>query len=112
LGSAADPGAHKDFLNPRRNAWFGHGSVEVFWARRNGEVVGRVALKEGLVHTRPLVLLRRGGAGAPISLAGEGDCGGTDRRGGPGLWPTTRGRSFEWVANTPWNRVRCAPPAG
>ena len=99
LGSAADHGTHKDFLNPRKNAWFGHGSVEVFLARRNGEVVGRVALKEGLVHTRPLVLLRRGVAGAPISLAGEGDCGGTDRRGGPRLWRATPGRSFEWGAN-------------
>lgn len=33
----------KDFLDPRKNAWFKHGSVELFLARRNGEVVGRIA---------------------------------------------------------------------
>jgi GNAT superfamily N-acetyltransferase len=33
----------KDFLDPRKNAWFEHGSVELFLARRNGEVVGRIA---------------------------------------------------------------------
>jgi GNAT superfamily N-acetyltransferase len=33
----------KDFLNPRKNAWFAHGSVELFLARQNGEVVGRIA---------------------------------------------------------------------
>jgi len=33
----------KDFLNPRKNPWFDHGAVELFLARRGGEVVGRIA---------------------------------------------------------------------
>ena len=33
----------RDFLDPRKNAWFKHGSVELFLARRNGVVVGRIA---------------------------------------------------------------------
>ncbi|HZA51194.1 MAG TPA: N-acetyltransferase, partial [Myxococcaceae bacterium] len=33
----------RDFLDPRKNAWFKHGSVELFLARRNGQVVGRIA---------------------------------------------------------------------
>ena len=33
----------KDFLDPKKNAWFRHGSAELFLARRDGEVVGRIA---------------------------------------------------------------------
>src|SRR3954465_10909628 len=33
----------KDFLNPRKNPWFEFGQVELFLARRNGQVVGRIA---------------------------------------------------------------------
>lgn len=33
----------KDFLNPKKNPWFEFGTVELFLARRNGEVVGRIA---------------------------------------------------------------------
>ena len=33
----------KDFLDPRKNPWFEFGSVELFLARRGGEVVGRIA---------------------------------------------------------------------
>src|SRR5688500_2718129 len=33
----------KDFLNPKKNPWFEFGKVELFLARKNGEVVGRIA---------------------------------------------------------------------
>src|SRR6478672_11001136 len=33
----------KDFLNPSKNPWFEFGTAELFLARRNGEVVGRIA---------------------------------------------------------------------
>jgi GNAT superfamily N-acetyltransferase len=33
----------RDFLDPKKNAWFEFGSVELFLARRGGKVVGRVA---------------------------------------------------------------------
>src|SRR6476469_5193942 len=33
----------KDFLNPKKNPWFEFGTVELFLARRAGQVVGRVA---------------------------------------------------------------------
>ena len=33
----------KDFLNPKKNPWFEFGNAELFLARRNGEVVGRIA---------------------------------------------------------------------
>jgi hypothetical protein len=33
----------KDFLDPRKNPWFEFGTVELFLARRQGEVVGRIA---------------------------------------------------------------------
>lgn len=33
----------KDFLNPRKNPWFEFGKVELFLARRGGQVVGRIA---------------------------------------------------------------------
>ena len=33
----------KDFLNPKKNPWFEFGKVELFLARRNGQVVGRIA---------------------------------------------------------------------
>lgn len=33
----------KDFLDPKKNPWFEFGTVELFLARRNGEVVGRIA---------------------------------------------------------------------
>lgn len=33
----------KDFLNPKKNPWFEFGTVELFLARRNGQVVGRIA---------------------------------------------------------------------
>ena len=33
----------KDFLNPKKNPWFEFGTVELFLARRNGLVVGRIA---------------------------------------------------------------------
>jgi GNAT superfamily N-acetyltransferase len=33
----------KDFLNPRKNPWFEFGTVELFLARRAGQVVGRIA---------------------------------------------------------------------
>ncbi len=32
-----------DFLNPKKNPWFEFGTVELFLARRKGEVVGRIA---------------------------------------------------------------------
>ena len=33
----------RDFLDPSKNPWFEFGSVELFLARRGGEVVGRIA---------------------------------------------------------------------
>jgi GNAT superfamily N-acetyltransferase len=33
----------RDFLDPRKNPWFDFGKVELFLARRDGEVVGRIA---------------------------------------------------------------------
>jgi len=33
----------RDFLDPKKNPWFEFGSVELFLARRNGKVVGRIA---------------------------------------------------------------------
>src|SRR6476469_4150919 len=33
----------KDFLNPKKNPWFEFGKVELFLARRGGQVVGRIA---------------------------------------------------------------------
>ncbi len=33
----------KDFLDPTKNPWFEFGKVELFLARRNGEVIGRIA---------------------------------------------------------------------
>ncbi|HEX9507576.1 MAG TPA: N-acetyltransferase [Myxococcales bacterium] len=33
----------KDFLNPKKNPWFEFGRVELFLARRRGEVIGRIA---------------------------------------------------------------------
>ncbi|MBX5481498.1 MAG: N-acetyltransferase [Myxococcaceae bacterium] len=33
----------RDFLDPKKNPWFEFGAVELFLARRNGEVVGRIA---------------------------------------------------------------------
>jgi GNAT superfamily N-acetyltransferase len=33
----------KDFLDPKKNPWFEFGEVELFLARRGGEVVGRIA---------------------------------------------------------------------
>src|SRR5262245_8453476 len=33
----------RDFLNPRKNPFFDFGEVELFLARRHGEVVGRIA---------------------------------------------------------------------
>ncbi|MHB1844163.1 MAG: GNAT family N-acetyltransferase [Deltaproteobacteria bacterium] len=36
----------RDFLNPRRNPFYQHGVVELFLARRQGEVVGRIAAIE------------------------------------------------------------------
>lgn len=33
----------KDFLDPKKNPWFDFGQVELFLARRHGEVVGRIA---------------------------------------------------------------------
>jgi hypothetical protein len=33
----------KDFLDPKKNAWFEFGSAELFLARRAGKVVGRIA---------------------------------------------------------------------
>jgi GNAT superfamily N-acetyltransferase len=33
----------KDFLDPKKNPWFEFGSVELFLARREGKVVGRIA---------------------------------------------------------------------
>jgi ribosomal protein S18 acetylase RimI-like enzyme len=33
----------RDFLNPRKNPWFDFGQVELFLARRGGQVVGRIA---------------------------------------------------------------------
>src|SRR5438876_10605068 len=32
-----------DFLDPSKNPWFQFGKAELFLARRNGEVVGRIA---------------------------------------------------------------------
>jgi hypothetical protein len=43
-----------------------------------------------------------------MAAAGEGGGAGFARGGRR----TTRERSFEWGANTPWNRVRCAPSGG
>ncbi len=36
----------KDFLNPKKNPWFEFGRVELFLARRRGEVIGRIAAVE------------------------------------------------------------------
>jgi GNAT superfamily N-acetyltransferase len=33
----------RDFLDPKKNPWFEFGTVELFLARRNGEVMGRIA---------------------------------------------------------------------
>jgi GNAT superfamily N-acetyltransferase len=33
----------RDFLDPKKNPWFEFGSVELFLARRDGQVVGRIA---------------------------------------------------------------------
>ncbi|MFN0064593.1 MAG: N-acetyltransferase [Myxococcaceae bacterium] len=33
----------RDFLNPKKNPWFEFGQVELFLARRNSQVVGRIA---------------------------------------------------------------------
>ena len=33
----------KDFLDPKKNPWFEFGTVELFLARRGGEIVGRIA---------------------------------------------------------------------
>ena len=33
----------RDFLDPKKNPWFEFGKVELFLARRSGEVVGRIA---------------------------------------------------------------------
>jgi GNAT superfamily N-acetyltransferase len=33
----------RDFLDPRKNPWFDFGKVELFLARRDGQVVGRIA---------------------------------------------------------------------
>src|SRR6516165_6022593 len=33
----------KDFLDPKKNPWFEFGNAELFLARRNGQVVGRIA---------------------------------------------------------------------
>ena len=33
----------RDFLDPKKNPWFEFGSVELFLARRDGKVVGRIA---------------------------------------------------------------------
>ncbi|MFZ5470477.1 MAG: GNAT family N-acetyltransferase [Myxococcota bacterium] len=33
----------RDFLDPKKNPWFEFGKVELFLARRNGQVVGRIA---------------------------------------------------------------------
>ena len=33
----------KDFLDPKKNPWFEFGKVELFLARRGGQVVGRIA---------------------------------------------------------------------
>jgi GNAT superfamily N-acetyltransferase len=33
----------KDFLDPKKNPWFEFGEVELFLARRDGQVVGRIA---------------------------------------------------------------------
>jgi|CXWL01.1.fsa_nt_gi GNAT superfamily N-acetyltransferase len=36
----------EDFLNPKKNPWFDHGRVEYFLARRQGQIVGRIAAIE------------------------------------------------------------------
>ena len=36
----------KDFLDPAKNPWLEFGKIELFLARRNGEVVGRIAAVE------------------------------------------------------------------
>jgi len=36
----------KEFLNPKKNPWFEFGSVQLFLARRSGQVVGRIAAVE------------------------------------------------------------------
>ncbi len=36
----------RDFLNPRKNPFYRHGVVELFLARRQGQVVGRIAAVE------------------------------------------------------------------
>ena len=33
----------RDFLDPKKNPWFEFGNAELFLARRNGQVVGRIA---------------------------------------------------------------------
>src|SRR3954451_449858 len=33
----------KDFLDPKKHPWFEFGTAQLFLARRNGEVVGRIA---------------------------------------------------------------------
>ncbi len=33
----------RDFLDPKKNPWFEFGTVELFLARRNGQVMGRIA---------------------------------------------------------------------
>jgi hypothetical protein len=36
----------EQFLNPKKNPWFEFGSVQLYLARRNGELVGRIAAVE------------------------------------------------------------------